>query len=737
MKCMNCGEELPVGAKFCPNCGSQVIWPAAAPTMNAAPNNGSYSSVAPPTGLSAAPSTGSPASTEEAREAMRKAEQAEAARRALAAEKERLSGTLPNIPVQPAVQAGTTKTGKKAQANKQAKTGKKAQTGSQPPKRSHKLIILLAVLGVLVVGVAAYFLLAPKTIRLSDYFTIQVNGADGYGSAQLVWDEEKLTELNQAMSKRNPDAFEAAGGSMDRIVSPSIRSDRPDGQLRNGDIVNIRYPDLTAYEKALRIRFKYYGAATVEGLKPVSRIDLLDHVVFDYKGYNGWGIGEARLDSEGLTVGNLTVTLTQDAEGGRLRFNLVNRTTGEAASALYGTDIKADRLSNGSTMTYRLLSVAGDEKWLGTNGVELVAEEHDYEVEGLAALTVIDFFTPIQVKYSGFNTRGRMELTLSEDSITVGDVTFRLSLQTADDADNLLPVYQLETDLEDGRRIRLIPDSTIQGKIKNGTEITYTVPNPDKEDVTAFLARYGLEAAAMEKNYYAEGLQELQNVNVLDALDVKISGYNGYGILQTALKEESAEAGEYTLRHALPKNVFGMDVTVVTKSGEKLYTVSYRTDAGLLKNGDLVTLKADAETLRKIDEEYGIVLPESRNYQISGLKDTTAIEPRDYIKPVFTKKGDKITGTLTLTQDSFKAGDYTIRLSIEDESKGDKCKAVFAIVDAAGKELAKGSYTLNNIGKAGTNATIDYNGELDLKTAAATYGLLLKADPVEVKIAVS
>ena len=737
MKCMNCGEELPVGAKFCPNCGSQVIWPAAAPTMNAAPNNGSYSSVAPPTGLSAAPSTGSPASTEEAREAMRKAEQAEAARRALAAEKERLSGTLPNIPVQPAVQAGTTKTGKKAQANKQAKTGKKAQTGSQPPKRSHKLIILLAVLGVLVVGVAAYFLLAPKTIRLSDYFTIQVNGADGYGSAQLVWDEEKLTELNQAMSKRNPDAFEAAGGSMDRIVSPSIRSDRPDGQLRNGDIVNIRYPDLTAYEKALRIRFKYYGAATVEGLKPVSRIDLLDHVVFDYKGYNGWGIGEARLDSEGLTVGNLTVTLTQDAEGGRLRFNLVNRTTGEAASALYGTDIKADRLSNGSTMTYRLLSVAGDEKWLGTNGVELVAEEHDYEVEGLAALTVIDFFTPIQVKYSGFNTRGRMELTLSEDSITAGDVTFRLSLQTADDADNLLPVYQLETDLEDGRRIRLIPDSTIQGKIENGTEITYTVPNPDKEDVTAFLARYGLEAAAMEKNYYAEGLQELQNVNVLDALDVKTSGYNGYGILQTALKEESAEAGEYTLRYALPKNVFGMDVTVVTKSGEKLYTVSYRTDVGLLKNGDLVTLKADAETLRKIDEEYGIVLPESRNYQISGLKDTTAIEPRDYIKPVFAKKGDKITGTLTLTQDSFKAGDYTIRLSIEDESKGDKCKAVFAIVDAAGKELAKGSYTLNNIGKAGTNATIDYNGELDLKTAAATYGLLLKADPVEVKIVVS
>ncbi|MBQ6239282.1 MAG: zinc ribbon domain-containing protein [Firmicutes bacterium] len=736
MKCMNCGEELPIGAKFCPNCGSQVIWPAAAPTMNVAPNNGSYSSAVPPTGLSAAPSTGSPAATEEAREAMRKAEQAEAARRALAAEKERLSGTLPNIPVQPAVQTGTTKTGKKAQANKQAKTGKKVQTGSQPPKRSHKLIILLAVLGVLVVGVAAYFLLAPKTIRLSDYFTIQVNGADGYGSAQLVWDEEKLTELNQAMSKRNPDAFEAAGGSMDRIVSPSIRSDRPDGQLRNGDIVNIRYPDLTAYEKALRIRFKYYGAATVEGLKPVSRIDLLDHVVFDYKGYNGWGIGEARLDSEGLTVGDLTVTLTQDAEGGRLRFNLVNRTTGEAASALYGTDIKADRLSNGSTMTYRLLSVAGDEKWLGTNGVELVAEEHDYEVEGLAALTVIDFFTPIQVKYSGFNTRGRMELTLSEDSITAGDVTFRLSLQTADDADNLLPVYQLETDLEDGRRIRLIPDSTIQGKIKNGTEITYTVPNPDKEDVTAFLARYGLEAA-MEKNYYAEGLQELQNVNVLDALDVKISGYNGYGILQTALKEESAEAGEYTLQYALPKNVFGMDVTVVTKSGEKLYTVSYRTDAGLLKNGDLVTLKADAETLRKIDEEYGIVLPESRNYQISGLKDTTAIEPRDYIKPVFTKKGDKITGTLTLTQDSFKAGDYTIRLSIEDESKGDKRKAVFAIVDAAGKELAKGSYTLNNIGKAGTNATIDYNGELDLKTAAATYGLLLKADPVEVKIAVS
>ena len=195
---------------------------------------------------------------------MRKAEQAEAARRALAAEKERLSGTLPNIPVQPAVQTGTTKTGKKAQANKPAKTGKKVQTGSQPPKRSHKLIILLAVLGVLVVGVAAYFLLAPKTIRLSDYFTIQVNGADGYGSAQLVWDEEKLTELNQAMSKRNPDAFEAAGGSMDRIVSPSIRSDRPDGQLRNGDIVNIRYPDLTAYEKALRIRFKYYGAATVD-----------------------------------------------------------------------------------------------------------------------------------------------------------------------------------------------------------------------------------------------------------------------------------------------------------------------------------------------------------------------------------------------------------------------------------------------------------------------------------------
>ena len=374
MRCPKCGAELIEGARFCQNCGVRIVWPDSA----------------------------GPAGSEAALEAMRKAEQAEAARRALAAEKQRLTATIPNIPVQqPATQSSAV-----------PPVTQPARRPSKPSgKRSHKLVILLAVIGVLLLGAAAYFLLAPKTVRLSDYFTVEVDGADGYGSARLVWDEEKLAELNQMAARRNPGALESAGGSMDKVISPSIRSDRPAGELRNGDIVNIRYPDLTAVEKDFRIRFRYFGAVEVAGLNPVTGINLLDHVVFSYEGYNGWGTGSARLDSESLTVGDLTVTLQQDANGDTLRFDLTSKTTGETASVIYGTDNPTDRLSNGSTVVYSLIGIEGhDSKWLGTNGVELITEERSYEAEGLAALEQIDLFAPLTAEYTGFNTRGNVGL---------------------------------------------------------------------------------------------------------------------------------------------------------------------------------------------------------------------------------------------------------------------------------------------------------------------------------------
>lgn len=707
MRCPKCGAELIEGARFCQNCGVRIVWPDSA----------------------------GPAGSEAALEAMRKAEQAEAARRALAAEKQRLTATIPNIPVQQPSTPPPTGTATPPGSD----ASQPARRPSKPSgKRSHKLVILLAVIGVLLLGAAAYFLLAPKTVRLSDYFTVEVDGADGYGSARLVWDEEKLAELNQMAARRNPGALESAGGSMDKVISPSIRSDRPAGELRNGDIVNIRYPDLTAIEKDFRIRFRYFGAVEVAGLNPVTGINLLDHVVFTYEGYNGWGTGSARLDSESLTVGDLTVTLQQDADGDTLQFDLVSKTTGETASVIYGTDHQTDRLSNGSTVAYSLVSIEGhDGKWLGAHGVELITEERSYEAEGLAALEQVDLFASLTAEYTGFNTRGNVGLKLDSDSFTAGGVTFSLKLALSEEDESTPPECWAEAETDDGFRIRLVPDGITQGTLENGQEIIYRIPADEEDETAAFLAGYGLEAAAAEKTFVVEGLAELQNVNVLDALNVTASGYNGYGKLQASLSKESAEAGEYTLRYSLPKDTFGMDAAVVKGNGETVYTAAYRAEAASLKNNDTVTLKADPEILKKIDEECGIILPESRSFTINGLKDTTEVEPRDYIKPVFTKKGDKITGKLTLTKDSFKAGEYTVRLSVQDADKGDKRKVVFTIVDASGKELAKGSYTLNNIGAAGTNATIDYNSELDPKTAAAAYGLIFRTEPKEVKITVS
>lgn len=763
MRCSKCGVELIAGARFCQNCGVRIVWPGTDQSALAGqvPLTGQVPPAGPASQANQAASAGQAAvrpdpagsaASDAALEAMRKAEQAEAARRALAAEKQKLTATIPNIQVQPTAQQTTTvqprPTGPSPQTAGPARPAAQPTGSSVKPsakqeskpagKRSHKLVILLAVIGVLLLGAGAYFLFAPKTVRLSDYFTVKVDGADGYGSARLVWNEEKLAELNQMAARKNQSALEAGGGSMDKIISPSIRSDRPDGELRNGDIVNIRYPDLTAVEKDFRIRFRYFGAVEVAGLNPVTEINLLDHVVFSYEGYNGWGTGTARLDSESLTVGDLTVTLQQDADGDTLQFDLVSNTTGETASVIYGTDHQTDRLSNGSTVAYSLVSIEGhDGKWLGAHGVELITEERSFEAEGLAALEQVDLFASLTAEYTGFNTRGNVELKLDSDSFTAGGVTFALKLAPSEEDESTPPECWAEAETDDGFRIRLVPDGITQGTLENGQEILYRIPADEEEGAAEFLAGYGLEAAAAEKTFVVEGLAELQNVNVLDALNVSASGYNGYGILQGSLTEESAEAGEYTLRYALPKNAFGMDAAVVTEAGETLYTVSYRAEAASLKNGDTVTLKADPETLKKIDEECGIILPDSRSYTISGLKDTTEVEPRDYIKPVFTKKGDKITGKLTLTKDSFKAGEYTVRLSVQDADKGDKRKVVFTIVDATGKELAKGSYTLNNIGAAGTNATIDYNSELDPKTAAAAYGLIFKSESKEVKITVS
>lgn len=207
-----------------------------------------------------------------------------------------------------------------------------------------------------------------KTINANDYVTVEVSGYDGYGTAKVVFDEDKFEKACEKLSFTDKtDEAKLVGllyGSVDTFLKDcmdgkfTVEGDGENGKLANGDVVVYKWDlDEENAKEIAGVTLKASDISTkVKGLDQVETFDAFAVVELSFSGVAP--NGQASLKNLAVD-GNMT----------KLAFSM-NKYNG---------------LSNGDTITVTLNSSNNTSYMIETFGAVPETDTKEYTVSGLDA----------------------------------------------------------------------------------------------------------------------------------------------------------------------------------------------------------------------------------------------------------------------------------------------------------------------------------------------------------------
>ena len=209
--------------------------------------------------------------------------------------------------------------------NKNSYTYKKNKKRPGRKKAAAAGIIAAAAIIIIIIIAAAA---GKKTkIDVTDYITVEFDGADGYGTAEISGEDEWAVEVGLLLIEEGgyEKALEWAVSLAD--VSVTYELSQAEG-LSNGDIVTVTAVIENADVSGLPVKLTASEVKVeVSGLKEVKVIDLFDGLEFSYSGSAPFataytatssiysGVYYTLSDNTGLDVGDtFTVTAVYDAD---------------------------------------------------------------------------------------------------------------------------------------------------------------------------------------------------------------------------------------------------------------------------------------------------------------------------------------------------------------------------------------------------------------------------------------
>lgn len=181
----------------------------------------------------------------------------------------------------------------------------KKEKKEKKPKNKNVFVVIGIVIALLLAGGAgaAYFFLFRKTtIDLEKYAEITYSGYNGYGTASLEVDWDKLTEDYAGkleFTSEGKKELESLG-----VLSELVSDDPVDyledsitaeldkkEELSNDDIIHITWDINKDLEKEIKVEFKYDNETeyTVSGLEKIEEADIFKDIKVKYSGMNGEG----------------------------------------------------------------------------------------------------------------------------------------------------------------------------------------------------------------------------------------------------------------------------------------------------------------------------------------------------------------------------------------------------------------------------------------------------------------
>lgn len=610
-------------------------------------------------------------------------------------------------------------------------------------KRNVILTAAAAAALLILITVIAVISVMPKKVYVDKYFDIVYTGCDGYATPSVKWNDDALKKIDKKIFSRKVKPKEDFGlgdlwNSFQENLSlkdcVSVSLDRENAYLKNGDKITVSVkPGFTDFEKLYKIKLAVrHSTVKVSGLKEAVEFNPFEGVSVVFDGYTGFGKATVNVPSSPVMIGDsrLAAEFTSAADGYRIK---IYDSTGENPST-YHLRCTFDRvlsLSNGDVIT---CTVQDADRLVSVMGVSLSAAEKKVTVGGLSDMLSYDPSNEVSAVFSGFSGYGEAEIKLPGDK-TLGSYIIKTE---ADVSASRLRLYTILCDANGNELRRLRYDADKTKYFANSDTVTFSLNTSGN----TLEADYGITLAETF-TVTVSGLEEPVDPKFADRLSVAFEGFEGYGKIGslTLIGEDVYTVGKYTFKLTPtldPGSLFGkclLSVVVADESGN-LFTVEYRAGSfsNLGANGEEVkfTCRTGSSGREKIARQYGIALPESLDYTVSGLKATTAVDPREMLTYAFSGANGKIVLDFGLKQAEMTAGGCTIALKVEsDESWGShKTTLTFTVTAEDGTEYT-GKYYANS-GSLSEGDTVSVYQNISVSEIAEATGLVFSNESVQV-----
>lgn len=610
-------------------------------------------------------------------------------------------------------------------------------------KRNVILTAAAAAALLILITVIAVISAMPKKVYVDKYFDIVYTGCDGYATPSVKWNDDALKKIDKKIFSRKVKPKEDFGlgdlwNSFQENLSlkdcVSVSLDRENAYLKNGDKITVSVkPGFTDFEKLYKIKLAVrHRTVKVSGLKEAVKFNPFEGVSVVFDGYTGFGKATVNVPSSPVMIGDssLTAEFTSAADGYSIK---IYDSTGENPST-YHLRCTFDRvlsLSNGDVIT---CTVQDADRLVSVMGVSLSAAEKKATVGGLSDMLSYDPSNEISAVFSGFSGYGEAEIKLPGDK-TLGSYIIRTE---ADVSASRLRLYTVLCDANGNELRRLHYDADKTKYFANSDTVTFSLNTSGN----TLEADYGITLAETF-TVTVSGLEEPVDPKFADRLSVAFEGFEGYGKIGslTLIGEDVYTVGKYTFKLTPTLDtgsIFGkcaLSVVVANETGN-IFTVEYRAGnySGISANGDTVSFscRTGSSSREKIVREYGIALPESLVYTVSGLKPTTTVDPREQLTFAFSGENGKINLDFGLKQAKITAGGYTIALSVESGSSwvDHETSLTFSFTAEDGAVYTGKYYAYSGSLSEGGTAYLNYNININ-KIAEAT-GLIFETGTFKV-----
>lgn len=394
--------------------------------------------------------------------------------------------------------------------------------------KKNKLIFPIAGAVVLIALVVAIVLgILGKQVSVKNYLKITMEGYDGYGRMTYSfndmafgmraagdkdsvnfdsYDDKNFLSLDQSdVSKDYRKKLASAQRLVDSIeVSYELPEGKTSDSLTNGDVIQftVTYKESIADDLGLTLKdatFEY----TVEGLDPISQLDVLSYFDLGCEGYDGYGIIKLACNQTGAKeIGDLTFQM--ETGESRIRYEYKNGYSGWIYAHIDGDTYN---MSNGDIVTVTV-NMSADSMVEG--GVELTGLTKEYTVSGLKESQIVDLLKYYNVVFTGVEGAGRASFEPTQETLTVGE--FTVDLKSGEWTKNgeylgyTRPYLDKSYNLNTGDEIKFCfkPSQSTFGDIGikfSATEKTYTVSGLGKylTGVTEIKDSADFQAAAIQK----------------------------------------------------------------------------------------------------------------------------------------------------------------------------------------------------------------------------------------------